>query len=153
MNKILTGALAGFVATLPMTWWMKFAHERLPEEERYPLPPREITMQVAEEVGIKKHLDEPQREGLTLAAHFSYGAAAGALYAPLSQSVSAPPLIKGASFGLAVWAGSYLGLMPALGILRPATKHPARRTALMIGAHVVWGSVAGLVVKALDEEK
>jgi uncharacterized membrane protein YagU involved in acid resistance len=49
----------------------------------------------------------------------------------------------GATFGLGVWVASYLGLMPMLGILRPATRHPARRNALMIAAHLVWGGVLG----------
>ncbi len=42
--------------------------------------------------------------------------------------------------------------MPALRILRPATEHPARRTALMIGAHIIWGSVVGLIVEVLDDK-
>ncbi|MCA1636528.1 MAG: hypothetical protein LC802_23280 [Acidobacteria bacterium] len=53
---------------------------------------------------------------------------------------------------MAVWAGSYLGWLPAAGILRPATEHPPRRTALMIAAHVVWGVAAGLVVESLTDD-
>jgi hypothetical protein len=40
-------------------------------------------------------------------------------------------------------------LPDVLGILRPATEHPARRNALMIGAHVVWGVALGLIVEQL----
>ena len=49
------------------------------------------------------------------------------------------------AYGLAVWTTGYLGLLPALGALRPATEHPPRRTALMIAAHVVWGAALGLL--------
>jgi len=42
-----------------------------------------------------------------------------------------------------------LGMLPALGILHPATEHPARRNALMIGAHIVWGTTLGLAVEQL----
>ena len=42
-------------------------------------------------------------------------------------------------FGLGVWAASYLGWIPGLRILEPATQHPAHRTALMLMAHVIWG--------------
>ena len=146
MNKILVGALAGLAATVPMTAAMESMHRLLPERERYPLPPREIAMAVAEDAGVRQHLDEPERTSVTLAAHFGYGAMTGAMYAPLAQRSQWRPAIGGAGFGLAVWAGSYLGLLPALGILTPATAHPTRRNALMITAHVVWGVTLGLLV-------
>ena len=40
-----------------------------------------------------------------------------------------------------------LGLLPALGILTPATRHPPRRNLLMIAAHVVWGATLGLLTE------
>jgi hypothetical protein len=153
VTSALHGALAGFAATVPMTVAMELMHRYLPQEERYPLPPREITMEVAEEAGVKEELDEKERLGLTLAAHFAYGTAVGALYAPLARSLPAHPVLKGAGYGLIVWAGSYLGLLPALGILRPATEHPTRRTALMIAAHLVWGSVTGVLTEEMREER
>jgi putative membrane protein len=44
-----------------------------------------------------------------------------------------------------VWAGSYLGLLPVLGILSPATRHPTGRNALMIAAHIIWGATLGIL--------
>ena len=32
-----------------------------------------------------------------------------------------------------------MGWIPAFGMLKPATGHPARRNAVMIAAHFVWG--------------
>lgn len=151
MNKVLLGALAGFVATGPMTLAMKLMHEQLPAPERYPLPPREITMEIAEEAGIKEHMDETERWSATVAGHFAYGAAMGALYAPLAERLPGHPALKGIGWGLAVWTGSYLGWLPAFGILSPATEHPPRRNALMIAAHVVWGAGIGFVTNTLDE--
>lgn len=151
MNALLAGSLAGFAATAPMTVVMELMYRRLPIREQYPLPPRQITMEVAEETGLETHLDEGHRQSLTLSAHFAYGAAAGALYAPLSRKL--PPLVGGVGFGLAVWAGSYLGWLPAVGLLLPATEHPPRRTALMIAAHVVWGAATGLLLKRLDRNR
>jgi hypothetical protein len=144
IRESLLGALAGLAATVPMTAVMKLGHRRLPWYERYPLPPRQITMKLARAAGIRHHLDEDRRKGLTLASHYSYGAAMGGLFGAISASAAAGDGMKsdigrGTVFGLGVWAGSYLGLLPELGILKPATEHPLERNLLMMGAHVVWG--------------
>jgi hypothetical protein len=54
-------------------------------------------------------------------------------------------VLAGTLYGLVVWGASYLGLVPALGLLSPATRHPRRRNALMIAAHLVWGAALGLL--------
>ena len=146
LPQLLAGGVAGLVATAPMTAAMKLMHDQLPAPERYPLPPRAVTMRLAEEAGVKKHMGEPERKAATYAGHFAYGATVGALCAPVIARSPAPPIVSGAACGLAVWAASYLGWLPAAGILRPATEHPARRNALMITAHLVWGGVAGALV-------
>ena len=150
-STLASGAVAGLVATAPMTLFMERMHQQLPARERYPLPPSEIVEQLTEQAGVSDQIDRREHVGLTMLAHFGYGAAAGALYAPLAQALRAPPILGGAAFGLAVWGGSYLGLLPALGLLRPATEHPARRNALMIGAHIVWGVTLGLMLEQLDQ--
>jgi uncharacterized membrane protein YagU involved in acid resistance len=149
---LLAGALAGLAATAPMTLFMQQMYRQLPARERYPLPPSEVVAKLTDQAGVDDQIDQPEHTALTLLAHFSYGAATGALYAPLAQSFQPPPILGGAAFGVAVWGASYLGLLPALGILRPATEHPARRNGLMIGAHVVWGVTLGLLVEQLLPE-
>jgi uncharacterized membrane protein YagU involved in acid resistance len=151
-SALIIGALAGLAATVPMTLFMNQMHQQLPARERYPLPPSEIVEELTEQAGIDGYIDQPEHIALTLLAHFGYGAATGALYAPLAQAFHPPSIIGGAAFGLGVWSASYLGLLPAFGVLRPATEHPARRNALMIGAHVVWGVSLGLIVEQLLAE-
>ena len=154
MNRILLGALAGLAATAPMTLAMKLMHEQLPREEQYPLPPRQVTEGVAEKAGVNEQLDEDERRAATWVSHFAYGTACGALYGALSgERVDSRPLLAGAGFGLAVWAGSYLGWLPAAGIISPATEHPPRRNALMIAAHVVWGATTGAALAGLAGEE
>ena len=149
----IAGALAGAIATAPMTAAMFVMHRLLPRRERYPLPPSEITAKVEEEVGLDEHVDERQHIVLTLLGHFGYGAAAGAVYAPLASRMPLPPVASGIAYALAVWTASYLGWLPAMGILRSATEHPPRRNALMIIAHVVWGSVAGILTGRLQRKR
>jgi uncharacterized membrane protein YagU involved in acid resistance len=153
IRQVLIGALAGLGATIPMTVGMEAMFRFLPKRERYPLPPRQIAMALAEEVGVKEQLTEPARTTVTLAAHFGYGAATGAIYAPMAIENRWPPLVGGIGFGLAVWAASYLGLLPAVRLLSPATEHPLRRNALMITGHIVWGVTLGLLVDALNGQR
>src|SRR4051812_499786 len=143
-KELLIGAVSGAAATVPMSWAMELMHQALPEHQRQPLPPRQITEKVAKRIGINKHLTEQQRLWLSLAAHFGYGAAVGSIYAAAGAKVPGRPLMKGTVYGLAVWAGSYLGLLPGLGILKPATDHPARRVGVMVLAHLVWGSAVAM---------
>jgi uncharacterized membrane protein YagU involved in acid resistance len=151
-SALVIGALAGLTATLPMTLFMQQMHQQLPPHERYPLPPSEIVEELTEQAGMADQIDQSEHMALTLLAHFGYGAATGALYAPLAQALEPPAVLGGAVFGLGVWSASYLGLLPAMGVLRPATEHPARRNALMLGAHLVWGITLGLLVEQLLSE-
>lgn len=145
-ERALLGALGGIVGTLAMTSAMRAMHRRLPADERYPLPPREIIegglpRRANEEIG------EEGRQAATLAGHFGYGAATGALYALARRE---PAVRDGALYGVLVWAASYFGIMPGLGILKPAQRHPLRRNLLMIAAHVVWGGALALAVRELQ---
>ena len=149
MARLLTGTIAGFGATVPMTLAMVAMHRRLPRRQRYPLPPRQITMTAAAKIGARKHLDESERTGLTLLAHFGYGAAVGALFGLVAPREMSRAIPAGIAYGLLVWAGSYLGLLPALRLLSPATRHPKERNALMIAAHVVWGATVGALSPVL----
>ena len=145
MPALVAGAVAGCVATAPMTVAMTAMHRLLPRAERYPLPPSEITAEVSKDVGLDGRIDEREHIALTMATHFAFGTTAGAIYGPVARRVNGQPLLSGIGFALLVWTVSYLGWLPAFGILRPATEHPARRNALMIAAHVIWGCVTGLL--------
>ncbi|HWG84942.1 MAG TPA: DUF6789 family protein [Deinococcales bacterium] len=153
MNALLRGGLAGLAATAPMTAFGLAALQLLPEREQYALPPEEITAEVAQAAGLDAVAAEPTaRRAASGVNHFLYGGACGAVYALTAARLPGSPLVKGCAFGMAVWAGSYLGWLPAAGILRPATEHPMRRNALMIAAHFVWGATAALVEEAARRE-
>lgn len=150
MNRYLAGAVGGLLATVPMTVAMVSLHRTLPRDEQYPLPPREITDDLVARSPFKEPLQDETMTRLTLAAHFTYGAAAGALYGSLLHQRPRPVLL-GASYGLAVWAASYLGWIPAAKVLKPATQHPWRRNLLMLAVHCVWGASTASVARRLAE--
>lgn len=152
IRKLLQGAAAGFIATAPMSITMLTGWRLLPKAEKYPLPPRLITEEMTERVGLEDHLSEDQLTGLTIFSHFGYGALFGSIYALFDNRIPMHSSLRGALMGMAVWVGSYLGWLPALGILRPATRHPWRRNLLMILAHIVWGVTLGEVTRKLKEK-
>jgi uncharacterized membrane protein YagU involved in acid resistance len=148
-SRLLIGAIAGFAGTMAMTAAMRRLHAKLPAEERYPLTPREIVDRLGEQATGAPPEDETAKD-LTTASHFLYGAAMGALISALDAE---PSRKTGAAAGMAVWLASYMGWIPAMHVLEPATRHPARRNLLMIGVHVVWGAATASAMRELREAR
>jgi len=146
---MIAGFVSGLAATAPMTAAMVAMHRKLPGHHRYPLPPRRITMRVAEKLGVKHHLGEKHRTGLTMLAHFGYGAAVGTLFGLIAPRQPSRAIPAGVGYGLLVWSGSYLGLLPSMDLHRHAKHEPAERNGLMIAAHVVWGAAIGALAPFL----
>lgn len=127
-------------------------HKTLPAHEQEPLPPRQIVENAASQAGVDLGPDEEGRKAATLAAHFGYGASVGAMYGPFAGITGLPRVAEGMLFGLAVWGGSYLGLLPGAGLYRSATDESSERNALMIAAHLVWGGTLGALVEKLADD-
>lgn len=153
MQELLRGSLAGLIATAPMTWTMKAADRLLPRRHQGRLPPRQITESVLESADARQALDEEQLDALTVVAHYGFGTAAGALLGLTAARMRWPGPLAGAGVGLAVWAGSYLGWLPATRLRRSATQEPAPRNLQMIAAHLVWGAAAGALLDALSPRR
>lgn len=165
MQAELAGATAGLVATAPMTAAMALMHRWLPDHERYPLPPRQVVDNATDQAGANhfvpgdSHQPSERHTGLdaaddargsvALATHFAFGAMAGSAYGAIVRTKPAHPALAGIGYGLMVWGSQYLGVLPAAGLLSNAKDHPARRNALMIAAHVVWGAALGIVADRL----
>lgn len=149
MNQLIRGAIAGTLATLPMTLVIESINRSLPPRERKPLPPRQITEQVAERTGAEKRADERTLDVATMTTHFAFGAAMGACYGLLAPRARLSPALTGTGFGLLVWTANYAGVLPALRLQRwPQDRPPMRNTTMIVG-HIVWGSVLGLVESRL----
>jgi len=147
-GRMIFGALAGFIATAPMSAVMLAWHRRLPRHQQDPLPPEQITVNALDVAGLDDELSRSQTAALTVFNHFAYGAATGSLYGALiSTCRPASPLTSGIVYGLGVWGVSYLGLLPSLGLYRPATREPAERNWLMLTAHIVWGGSLGILTE------
>ncbi len=142
-TRLVVGGIAGFVATMAMTAAMRRLHAQLPAKERYPLTPREM---------VDDMLDPPAAAApdLTLAAHFAYGAACGALVAAADPKIGR---VTGVMAGLGVWLASYMGWIPVFGVLKPAAGHPLRRNAVMLAAHAAWGWSTAEAIRELADAR
>ena len=152
-QKIIKGAIAGLLATLPMTIFMRAAWRMLPRREKYPLPPRLITRKLTKKAAVDSELDADELTWLTLTFHFLFGAVAGSLFGAFEERIPLDENIKGPLMGLTVWSGSYLGWIPAMGILPPATVQPWRRNLLMILAHLIWGLTLGILTQIMNARR
>jgi len=143
MRALTKGAVCGAVATAAMSGVM-LAGSRMglmPDQ-----PPKRIARAL-----MPGHRNRPkQGEGTAGAlAHFGFGTAAGALYGLLARG-DRTPSIAGVGYALAIWAASYQGWVPALGILPAATRDLPGRPAVMICGHVVYGTILTKAVNRLN---
>lgn len=106
-------------------------------------PPKKITKAAFEAADVAP--SRATTSAATVVAHYGFGAATGALFGlTCALGLWKPTALSGAIFGTLVWATSYLGWVPALGIMPPAHRDRPGRPAAMIAAHWVYGvSLAG----------
>jgi uncharacterized membrane protein YagU involved in acid resistance len=104
--------------------------------------PAKVAKRISEE--IFHHAVAPSRIPLlTHGMHWGYGTAWGVVYGLLPASRSPAPVRRGLFFGTAVWAMSYVQLVP-MGIYEPPWKYPPRDIAMEVGYHLAYGvGVAG----------
>jgi hypothetical protein len=146
-ERVVAGAVNGGVATLVMTLVMA-GERRLGLLGDY--PPVELTDRAARRTELGRDVPERDRRRAGAVLHLLFGALAGASFTvlrtivlrPLGRAIPGPLL--GIAFGLGVWAASYAGWIPALGLLPPPSEDRPSRPIGMIAAHVVYGAVLGI---------
>ncbi len=146
-SSLLPGAVAGAAATVPMTLTLFAVAPFLPDVRAF--PPRMAVRMVTGKAGLWQQLPARQRSRLSWLGHFGYGALMGSVYAPLAARSGTGGAGSGVAFGLAVWAGSYLGALPALGIRRPLRKSFRDDHVQLVVGHLVWGAALGWLAKSL----
>ncbi len=150
-SSIPTGALAGAMATVPMTLILFGVAPFLPHVKAF--PPKMAVKMVTEKAGLWQLLSARQRSWLSWGGHFGYGALMGSVYVRIAKKYRVSGVGSGVAFGLAVWAGSYLGMLPALGIKQPLRKSYWDDHVQLVAAHLVWGAVLGWLVNESDKKK
>jgi uncharacterized membrane protein YagU involved in acid resistance len=146
MNSLVRSGLAGFLATAPMT--LVIFVGRTLGLLRTP-PPVQITANVqrrlANDEGAPEDIPESVFQASWLLSHFGYGAGCGAIYSLLRPLLPCPLVLRGVAYGMAIWAVSYINLMPNLRLYPSVREDRLSRIAVMVAAHVVYGvALSGL---------
>ena len=144
IQAILDGAVGGSVATLGMSMVM-LASEQAGFIQRQ--PPDEIAEAALDAAGVSD-ATEKETDTVAIALHLAFGAGMGSLFALLHRRLRLPisPILHGIVFGSLVWAVSYKGWIPALGIMPPPERDEPGRPETMLFAHWVYGGILGALV-------
>lgn len=132
--EIAHGALRGVIGAMAMTGMRAFTVDFGLVEEP---PPRAIIRQRAE--AMLKRLPRDRRRGAVELFHWTYGAAGGAAFAALPESIRLRPW-AGPVYGLSVWLSFELALAPGMGLSQATSVRPIERVALAVD-HLLYGFV------------
>ncbi len=89
---------------------------------------------------------------LTTVNHWAFGTVAGTLFGAACQvlRVPVPAALQGIVFGLVVWFTSYMGWIPATGLMRHPRHQRTDQALMPLLAHAVYGITLGIAVGALE---
>ena len=141
MSRILRGAIAGALATGPMSAVMAGAKQF---GLMGGMPPEKITSTLLRRAGI--HPTEGQQDAAATALHVGFGSVAGALFGVIAPKRLITRLPVGMAYGAAIWGVSYMGWVPAFGIMPAADRDRRDRQVVMLTGHLVYGTALALMV-------
>jgi hypothetical protein len=141
VRRLLRGAVAGALATAPMSAVMVGAKQF---GLMGGMPPEKITSTVLRRSGI--HPSEGQQDAAATVLHVGFGTAAGAVFGLMAPKRLIARIPAGMAYGAAVWGVSYMGWVPAFGIMPPADRDRRDRQFVMLAGHLVYGTALALMV-------
>jgi hypothetical protein len=150
-RHLADGFADGSLATLPMSAFMLLA-QRMGAMGKQ--PPERITEAGIHAAGADD-VPEPLEKTASVFLHFVFGGVAGAAFSAWARRPArrarafvrrrnaSREALNGMAFGTMVWAASYMGWVPALGIMPPAHRDRPGRPSSMILAHWIYGAALG----------
>lgn len=150
MSRLLRGAIAGALATAHMSAVMMGAKQFGLVGE---MPPEKITARLLKRTPISP--SEEHQDALATALHFGFGSAAGALFGVVAPKRLIARVPMGMGYGAAMWGVSYMGWIPAFGIMPHAARDRRDRQMTMLAGHLVYGTALAILVgrrASADEE-
>lgn len=132
--KVAHATLRGGIAAMAMTGMRAFTVDLGIVEQ---VPPEAIFKQRAR--GLIRRVPRGRRRSAIELAHWAYGAAGGAVFGLLPESMRRRPW-AGPAYGLAVWVGFEAAIAPGLGLTQARKLRLAERAALAAD-HLLYGLV------------
>jgi uncharacterized membrane protein YagU involved in acid resistance len=152
-GHVLRGALAGLVGGLLAAGAMSLAHRLVGDMIPKPAQQQEdSTVKVASQALrlVGRTLAEHEKPLAGTIVHYAFGAGVGAVYGAVAKLVPLVTVAFGLPFGIAVWLGAHVIMVPALGLAEPPTRQPLGKEAHELGLHLVYGAVTELVRRLLS---
>jgi putative membrane protein len=153
---VARGALLGLVGGLLAAGAMSLAHQlvsqMVPKAEPPSAPKEEDSTVKVASAALRlagTSLAEEQKPLASSVVHYGFGASVGAVYGAAAEIVPRVAIGVGLPFGVAVWLGAHVVVVPALGLAEPPTRQPVRKEAEEFGLHLLYGLTTELVRRLL----
>ncbi len=146
---LLAGALAGLAGSFAMSQF----HTLLPQNT--PLGRQntdDSTVKAASAIShqIFHHdLSGPEKAIAGPAVHYGFGMGVAALYGTVVEYAKPMRAGWGVPFGVAVWLGAHVLIVPALGLSEPISRSTSSAEAAEFAAHLIYGAVVESVRRLL----
>src|SRR5215213_2328483 len=100
--------------------------------------------------GIFGHeLKESEKEAAGAAVHYAFGTATGGLYGAVAELSPEVTMGAGLPFGVAFWLVADETAVPLLGLAKAPTEYPLSTHVYALASHLVYGTTAELVRRAV----
>ena len=150
--------MAGIVGGVIAAGAMSVVHKGLVAIARQPIPAadqqqdEDATVRVADgmtRLMLGRSLPSDKKPLAGHVVHYAFGASIGGLYGAVAAIVPRVTAAVGLPFGIAVWLGAHVVMVPALGLSAPPTRRPPVKEAAEFALHLVYGAVTELVRRFL----
>jgi putative membrane protein len=141
---ILAGLLGGVIAAGAMS----LVHVGFGVQSAEQQQSEDATVRVADGISrwlVNRPVPDDTKPLAGSIVHYAFGAGVGALYGGVAELAPSVTVGLGLPFGVAVWLGAHVMMVPALGLAPPPTRQPASKEALEFFLHLVYGAVTEVV--------
>jgi uncharacterized membrane protein YagU involved in acid resistance len=142
------GIIAGLVGGVIAAGAMSLVHKGFGAQSTEQSQSEDATVRVADGVSrwlVNRPVPEDKKPLAGSIVHYAFGAGVGALYGGVADVAPRVTVALGLPFGVAVWLGAHVFMVPALGLAAPPTRQPAAKEALEFVLHLVYGAVTEVV--------
>ena len=159
--RIWRGVIAGLLGGVIASGAMSAAHNvivAINAGARQPKPPpdrhqeEDATVKIADGIArrlLHRPLPEDKKPLAGNLVHYAFGAGVGAIYGAVATGAPRVTAALGLPFGVAVWLGAHVIMVPALGLAAPPTRQTPVKEALEFVLHLVYGAVTEVVRRLL----